>query len=236
MADTISPHVETIAEIPKITELVVFGDSLSDTLNTYQATNGNIPVSPPNFEGRFSNGPIWVDQILPELGLTSNSLFNFAYGGAETGVNTVTPGIPGLTEQVALFEASLNSHPVDPNALYTILIAGNDLINLPSENTIATAITNISTAITDLVNLGAENIVVLNLLDLGLLPKNIDAGTSTIATGLATAFNTGLNTTLTTLETTLNLDLHLVDLFGLNQAIGANPNDFAFTQPINVNR
>ncbi len=233
MTDTISLNVETIAELPKITELVVFGDSLSDIGNIYQVTNQETPPSPPYFEGRFSNGPIWVDQLLPELGLTSNSLLNFAYGGAETGVNTVTQGIPGLTEQVALFEASLDSNPVDPNALYTILIGGNDLTNSASQNTIATAITNISTSITDLANLGAENIIVLNLPNLGLLPKNIDADTSTIATDLATAFNTELNSSLTTLETTLNLDLHLVDLFGLTTAIGANPNDYGFTQPTN---
>lgn len=37
-----------------IDQLYVFGDSLSDTGNTYKATQGIIPPSPPYFQGRFS--------------------------------------------------------------------------------------------------------------------------------------------------------------------------------------
>ena len=36
-------------------ELVVFGDSLSDTGNLY-AASGGFPPSPPYFDGNFSNG------------------------------------------------------------------------------------------------------------------------------------------------------------------------------------
>lgn len=60
----------------EFTNLYVFGDSLSDSGNTFNITKaGNelnptisiIPQSPPYFQGRFSNGPIWVDYLADAL-------------------------------------------------------------------------------------------------------------------------------------------------------------------------
>ncbi|WP_293040481.1 SGNH/GDSL hydrolase family protein [Moorena sp. SIO1F2] len=56
--------------------LYVFGDSLSDPGNVFNISKaGNqvnptipiIPQSPPYFQGRFSNGPIWVDYLADAL-------------------------------------------------------------------------------------------------------------------------------------------------------------------------
>lgn len=56
-------------------QLYVFGDSLSDPGNVFNVTEftpliPTIPESPPYFEGRYSNGPIWVDQLAKALDLT----------------------------------------------------------------------------------------------------------------------------------------------------------------------
>ena len=51
------------------TEMYIFGDSLSDTGNIFDFTAGNIPPSPPFFEGRFSNRLIWIDYLAEDLGL-----------------------------------------------------------------------------------------------------------------------------------------------------------------------
>ncbi|MBE9166826.1 SGNH/GDSL hydrolase family protein [Pleurocapsales cyanobacterium LEGE 06147] len=64
-------------------KLYVFGDSLSDSGNLFNATTyvqsfeeflevdiPVIPPSPPYFEGRFSNGPVWVENLAEDLGLT----------------------------------------------------------------------------------------------------------------------------------------------------------------------
>ena len=74
-------------------EIVAFGDSMTDTGNVFQLTGELDPPSPPYFEGRFSNGPVWVEYLADRLqlprptpSLTGGS--NFAYGGAQTG-----PGI-----------------------------------------------------------------------------------------------------------------------------------------------
>jgi phospholipase/lecithinase/hemolysin len=60
-------------------KLYVFGDSLSDTGNVFNATkfvnsfiDPTIPIDPPPayFDGRYSNGPIWVDYVADALNLT----------------------------------------------------------------------------------------------------------------------------------------------------------------------
>lgn len=67
------------ATATSFSRLYGFGDSLSDPGNIYNVTNfarwfdSSIPVipsSPPYYEGRFSNGPIWVDYLAEDLGLT----------------------------------------------------------------------------------------------------------------------------------------------------------------------
>ena len=50
-----------------ITEIVVFGDSLSDTGNLYLASGKTTPPSPPYFLGWFSNGPLWVERLASRL-------------------------------------------------------------------------------------------------------------------------------------------------------------------------
>ena len=57
---------------PLYSEMIVFGDSLSDTGNVHTASTaqGLIPdPPPPYFDGRLSNGPIWVDRLAERLGI-----------------------------------------------------------------------------------------------------------------------------------------------------------------------
>lgn len=50
----------------EITGLNVFGDSLMDAGNLFNLTG--LPPSPP-YDQKFSNGPIWVEQLADELNL-----------------------------------------------------------------------------------------------------------------------------------------------------------------------
>lgn len=52
-----------------IAGLWIFGDSLSDTGNLSYLTFGFEPPSPPNYKGRFSNGPLWIEGLAQRLGL-----------------------------------------------------------------------------------------------------------------------------------------------------------------------
>src|SRR5262245_65983712 len=74
---------------PPFSEVIVFGDSISDTGNGYIFTGG-FAAGPPYFDGRFSNGPVWVEALAQELGLpvptpSLNGGTNYAIGGEETG-------------------------------------------------------------------------------------------------------------------------------------------------------
>ncbi|MEM6252454.1 MAG: SGNH/GDSL hydrolase family protein [Cyanobacteria bacterium P01_D01_bin.156] len=80
-------------------KLYVFGDSLSDAGNVFNATTAVselplppgvpvppiLPPDPPYFQGRNSNGPVWVEYLADELNL---SLTN------STELSTVFPGVP----------------------------------------------------------------------------------------------------------------------------------------------
>src|SRR5947209_6877127 len=66
-------------------QLVVFGDSLSDMGNTFAVAG--IP-QPPYYDGRWTNGPNWVDYFAPLAGFNPPTAYfryrgtNFAVGGA----------------------------------------------------------------------------------------------------------------------------------------------------------
>ncbi|CAB4419763.1 unnamed protein product [Rhizophagus irregularis] len=63
----------------KLDSMIVLGDSYSDNGNgVFKISDGSFPP-PPYFEGRFTNGPVWVEYLSKKLGLNS---VNYAAGGA----------------------------------------------------------------------------------------------------------------------------------------------------------
>jgi phospholipase/lecithinase/hemolysin len=233
-------------------EIYVFGDSFSDTGNVFDTTKGAIPPSPTYFNGRFSNGPIWVEYLASELGLTSNPNTNFAFGGATTGFENLGLVIlPGLQQQINGFTAANKS--ADPNALYIVWVGTNDYLdyffgNIPNPSE---SVTNLLTALTSLATVGAQNIMVVNLPDLGKFP--ITSGDSPIAGVLSTltnAHNSGLTTALNFLSQEVSPEINIIplDVNSLFNRIIAAPGEFGFVNvtdscigdlsvvPINVSR
>ena len=68
------------ARADSFSAVFVYGDSLSDNGNVHSAIG--LPP-PPYYNGRFSNGPVAVEQLAAQL---VAPLFDFAWGGATTGV------------------------------------------------------------------------------------------------------------------------------------------------------
>jgi phospholipase/lecithinase/hemolysin/DNA-binding XRE family transcriptional regulator len=211
--------------------LVIFGDSLSDTGNAYKASGNTFPPSP-NYQGRLSNGLIWADYFAPDLQFTDQSIQNYAFLGANTGVSNTFGSItvPGLLTQIQQFK-TVNANSIGKDGLYVIWAGANDFLNLATDPTqaVTNAVTNISSAITTLAGLGAKEIVVGNLTDLGATPLSIANNNVANARAISIGFNAALTQALTNLEPALNVDLSLVDIFGLSTAFQTNPANYKFT-------
>ena len=52
--------VPGFAQAAAYSQLVAFGDSLSDTGNVFAVTGTPVP---PYYDGNYSNGPVWVDRL-----------------------------------------------------------------------------------------------------------------------------------------------------------------------------
>ncbi len=153
----IAPLWAAVAQpITSVDQLVVFGDSLSDSGNAYYLENayrnlyGSLPPGepypvPPNYTlGSFTDGPdtspkttaptgLWIDQFAHKANLPDPTAFyvsggtNYATGSAQTGHNSSFPlGVPYTSDQVGLFTAS-HLLGAPSNALYTFWAGGDSI-------------------------------------------------------------------------------------------------------------
>ncbi len=205
--------VTSTAAATGFSDLVVFGDSLSDIGNIRQATFGLQP-GPYYYDGRFSNGPVYAEAIATGLGLaplarSTAAGGDFAYGGAQT---SGTGGFEGLfirdvDEQVNSF---LSSRTADPNALFIVLAGANDLIG--GQTDVNVPVGQIAADLSRLADAGARQFLVLNLPLLGLVPRyNASAATATTMSTRTSQFNAALDAAINSLASA-NTDLSIRQL------------------------
>lgn len=240
---------QALAANLKYDQLYVFGDSLSDTGNVRDQTFGLFPQSPPYYQGRFSNGPVWVEELGNKLGLTPTRYtqgfpgnspsegVNFAFGGATTGNNNVVNipflPLPGLQTEIDYFKNGLatSGKSANPDALYVVWAGGNDYL-LGGATNPTQPVVNLATALTSLFNLGARNFLVPNLPDLGNTPVGLSRG-SDVSNGLnqlSVGHNAGLAQTVNNLSQSLTgINLISVDVNSLFDSAIANPSQYGFT-------
>lgn len=175
--------------------LNVFGDSLVDSGNLFNLTSSltkgalALPPSPP-YAQRFSNGPIWIDNVGQALGLlptlsTQLALdpttppptqgISFAFGGAlssnanvlDNDIPALAPFLPGFQEQIASFTALSATLPVNPKALNVIWVGGNDyneaFFSPSSSDTLS--LTQLPNAVTDNIVGGLSQLSILGAKD-----------------------------------------------------------------------
>jgi phospholipase/lecithinase/hemolysin len=227
------------AKATNFSEIYVFGDSLSDTGNLYNMIGQQFPPSPPYFDGRFSNGPLWIENLALDLNLSPNQTTNFAVASASTGESNefnnanapITITVPGLLGQVNNYvEPLINANETtDPNALYVVWAGALDyLFNgiAPTES-----IANISESITKLANVGAKNLLIPNLPDLGVLPVTRNTPNSPILTGLTNLHNQGLEIAINDLQLILENDVNLtlLNIDSLFNDLLNNSSEFGLT-------
>lgn len=233
------PAIAASFSVSSIDQLYVFGDSLVDDGNLYNTVGKliNYPPTPPYFQGRFSNGPVWAEDLAPKLGLTPNPATNFAFGGSSTGLtNAVLPTapVPGLLAQVLGFVAATPT--LDSNGLYILSGGSNDYFFGTATAPISAdgkqgPLVNLAQAVSLLVKGGAKNILVSNVPDLGKLPISLNTPRSASLSSLSAQHNAGLAQELSALDQQFAPDVNvlLLDQAELFDRALTNPSAFGFT-------
>ena len=150
--------------IGHIKNIHVFGDSLSDNGNLFTVSGG--PPSPPYFDGRFSNGPVWVeylDDMLPRAELN-----NFAFGGSFSNTGNIFGALPGVLEQVEDFVD--NGPQLMPRDLCIVWSGANNYIFEPSTSAPSMIVDDVLEAIEELEEAGCQSFLIPNLPNIGETP------------------------------------------------------------------
>ena len=230
------------ASAQSYSRLVVFGDSLSDNGNLFAATGGASPTSPPYFQGRFSNGPVFTELLGFNVGrsaagasVTGN--INYAYGGARTDSSAFPPGM--RNQLLAYTGGGGTFRSTD---LVSILGGANNIFQgLPAAGASAnptgsiTPVVNAAAAdMTFLVNsiaaAGAGTILVGNIPSLGNAPQFRGTAAAPLAEFAGTSFNSALLSGLmTTAAARPGTNIILFDIFKVGAALTANPSAFGLT-------
>lgn len=207
-----------------IQALYVFGDSLSDTGTVFRATGGLYPADPPYFQGRYSNGRVWVEYLAEQL--SGAKLNNFAYGGATAAANRNSL-VPAMLTQVQSFTRS-QPQP-DPNALYVLWAGANDYLQGATDTD--QPVEAIRNAIAALSEIGAQRILVANLPDLGKLPATRSSANSEQLSRLTQSHNLALRRSLKRFgQEPSSQQIMLFDANLLYQEAIAHPGQFGLTQ------
>jgi thermolabile hemolysin len=203
---------------PGITRMVIFGDSLSDSVNAWNRSLGLVPHRKSWSAGRFSNGAVW-----PEISssLTGLDLINFAFGAAAADGNAI---IPGVIQQVKTWRELRGKagYVDDARNVYMMFIGGNDFINYGKQADEVLASVEIAARM--LIDDGAEHIVLMNLPDISSAPEVRGTLHEAAVHGQVLAFNAGLEQLQARLSARTRVDVF--DTYSHFAAILARPGDY----------
>ena len=212
----------------KFPAVIVYGDSYSDNGNIYRVLDY---PGPPYWNGRFSNGPVAVEDLAFSLAVP---LFDYAWGGATTGVGNVvdggTPeqlgnrGLPGMTKSEQTTRYSIPPALVH-NALWVVWGSPNDFqADGYTNSTAEAAVERVVAIVADLQRLGARRILVPGMGDLGVVPEYIAQGPQVVQLvhNLSIYFNQRL-------LAALPRGVLYYNTFGLYDRMVANPSAYGLT-------
>jgi len=225
--------------------LIVFGDSLSDNGNLYAASGNTQPTSPPYFNGRFSNGPVFTELLGFTVGRSAagapvTGSINYAYGGARTDSSAFPPG---MRNQLLAYTGAGGTFGA--NDLVSILGGANNIFQAVPAASISpnptgsiqpvalAAAADINFIVNSVAAAGAGTILVSNLPSLALTPQ-FNQGPGAPAAPLAdyagTQFNGALlNNLMVTAAARPGTNIILMDLYKIGPALSADPGRFGLT-------
>ena len=250
--------VATAASAGFRSSIIVFGDSVSDTGRLFRLTDGGFPPRVAYFEGRESNGPVWVEYLAEDL-CHDQKLKNYAVVGAMTGPSLAVPSgnvwsdtFPGLERtslrgQLGSFLCDVGDR-FDKEALYIVEGGANDLIapisellmNPPAslqdffaavDKIARPTAANIRCIVEKLKKRGARHIAVVNVPDFGKAPRLIAFGARASATvsTIVEMVNEAVAGGLDGLDAGKKHKTARIDMFGFVDAVAADPAHFGLT-------
>jgi len=220
--------------------LVVFGDSLSDNGNLFRATRGTNPPSPPYFQGRFSNGPVFTELLgfpnLQNFGAVTGNVNN-AFGGARTDLQASPPSLQvqlnaylggggrfGAGDLVSVYGGANNIF----QSIQAASTSANPLGFLTGVS--VTAANDIGALTGRIAAAGAGTVVVYNLPNLGATPQFATGPAAQLVNlGGSAAFNARLATQVAAAaQANTATNFILVDVERANAAVRSSPAVFGF--------
>ncbi len=158
-----------------ISELVFFGDSLTDNGNLYNAVKKFVPKDPPYYKGRFSNGPVWADFMSVYFNEKyGTQTQNYAVGGATVVWRSIfDPAVPYYLKQEVNSYVKSSSATNKDSVLYSLWIGANDYMDetkQPVDLLVKEVIDELVIQIRELIEHGGKNFVIIDLPDLSKSP------------------------------------------------------------------
>ncbi len=158
-----------------LSKLIVFGDSLSDNGNLYEFMKHQLPVSPPYYDGRFTNGPAWVEVLIKDYypNDSQNHILDYAFGGAGIMDDDPDDSFFTLRSEINSYLLTHNDK-ADPNAMFVVWIGSNNYLAIPEPSEVEQVLKDVNLGILNglqrLVDKGAKHILVVTVPDLGNIP------------------------------------------------------------------
>lgn len=187
-------------------KLVVFGDGLSDGGFFGRLTANRYPPSPPFFEGRWTNGPTWIEVLAAQSGWPLAAQDNHAQGGATTGhfnINAPLRDKLGIAADVAIVgvlgqieRAAATPGAIDARALHVVWAGGHDIgayldYGQPDLRAMPPA-ENIRAGLKRLREAGARHVLLGTMPDMGATAAYAGTPKAAEATRLTREYNEGL--------------------------------------------
>ncbi len=200
---------------PQYTNLFIFGDSLSDSGNTFSAFG--TPESPPYWQGRYSNGQNWADYTTDWLGVSNlagrggGSGNNRAFGGAGTGNGMSFWVIENIGKQVDDWDQNYDLNAGDVAAIWG---GGNDLLNFGETNA-QRLVDDLEEHAEQLIATGGQEIIFFELPPLEKTPGERDSSEEDQQElgQRVTDFNSGLRTMAAGLNSTYGVATHVIPIW-----------------------
>jgi phospholipase/lecithinase/hemolysin len=209
-------------------EIIIFGASMSDNGNAYIITDGAYG-GPPNYLGRFSNGPVWVERLAEDLGFgtaTETSPLpapseaggtNYAVAGASTGWMVSRLGATGMGKQVEYFFE--DGRTLDGDELIVMQGGGNESSAMLAANNVLQHIATLAAA-------GGKHFLVDNYHRISQAPGVVQDGW---ADTYVVQYGQHMAAGLDELEDEYDITVYRFDMLGLNDDMIANPGDYGLT-------